>query len=398
MNTTVRALAAALLIGTAVVGAGTLLQTTPVEAAAIKTPAVAKLMKEAQAAAHSGNFRLALQKAQQAQGAGPKGGEGAVVLQFIAYAATQAGAYGTALQAYDQMIASGMVNRTEGLRTALRLALRANQPAKALQYANQLGNADPQLVAQINYQQGNFGRVIQLLGPSINSLDRDGLILLQNSYYKTHNEEGTRRVLEALATRFPSADSWREIIKMAQHAGGVTDRGLLEFYRMRLQIGDVKTHEDYFEMALIALSANLPSEAKSILDKAVAAKLLAGDRDQRLINTTNAALAKQQATMAQLQQDAGANPHDGNAEIKLAEVLWSIGKYPEAEQMARRGIQEGNLRDPDIAKIVLGHVLLSQGKRQEASTTFASVTKGGKLASVGRLWSLLARSGVSSTQ
>lgn len=396
---TVRALAAAFLIGTAAAATATFVDTAPAYAATIKTPAVAKLMKEAQAAARSGNFRLALEKAQQAEAAGPKGGEGAVVVQFIAYAATQAGSYSVALNAYDRMIASGAVNRTEGLRTALRLALKANQPARALQYANQLGGADASLVAQIQFQQGNYREVIRLLSPQLNGTpSRDALVLLQNSYYRLHDDAGTQRVLESLALHYPSADSWHDIINLTRAKAGASDRGLLEVYRMRNIVGDLKDHTAYFEAAEVALAAHLPNEAKALVDKAVAARLFAGDRDQRLINLVNQRLAADQAAMAQVRQAAEANPHDGNDDVRLAEMLWTYGKYPEAEQLVRRGIKEGALRDPDLAQIVLGHILLSQGKRGEASAAFNAVSKTGKLAMTGRLLALLARSGVSASQ
>ena len=132
---------------------------------------------------------------------------------------------------------------------------------------------------------------------------------------------------------------------------------------MRLAVGDMKEHNDYFEAAELALAENLPAEAKNILDKAAAAHVLAGARDQRLVNLTNTKLSQDGAQQAQLRQQADANPHDGNADVKLAESLWSYGKYADAEQFARRGIKEGNLQDPDTAKIVLGHILLSAGHR-----------------------------------
>ena len=115
MNQTLRTLATALLIGAAAYTGAAVVGTGAV-AATIRTPAVAKLMKEAQAAAHARNWRVALEKAQQAERAGPKGGEGIVVTQFIAYAATNAGSYSVALNAYDKLIAAGAVNRTEGSR------------------------------------------------------------------------------------------------------------------------------------------------------------------------------------------------------------------------------------------------------------------------------------------
>jgi len=395
-NTTIRALAAAFLIGAAAIPAIGIVAQNEAAAATIKTPAVAKLMKEAQAAAHAGNWREALEKAQQADAVGGKTpAESAIINQFIAYAATNAGAYSVALNAYDRMIASGAVNRTEGLRTALRLALRANQPQRAMQYANQLGGAsDPMLIAQLQFQSGNYREVIRILSPQLRGTpSRDVLVLLQNSYYRIGDHVGTQRILELLALNYPSADSWHEILRTAQNERGLTDRGLLEVYRMRLAVGDLKTHDDFAEMAKVALAQRLAAEGKAVLDKAVAARLLAGDRDQRLINVANSILAKDAVEMARLRQEAAANPHDGNAEVQLAEILWTYGKYPEAEQMVRRGMAEGNLRDPDGANMVLGHILFSEGRRQDAANAFASVSKDGKLASVARLWSLYVRRG-----
>jgi thioredoxin-like negative regulator of GroEL len=276
--------------------------------------------------------------------------------------------------------------------------LRANNPQRAMQYANQLGGAgDPMLIAQLNFQQGKYHEVIRILSPQLRASqpNRDALVLLQNSYYRIGDKAGTQKVLELLALNYPSAESWHEILRTAQNERGLPDRGLLEVYRMRLLVGDLKSHDDFTEMAKVSLAARVPAEAKSVLDKAVAAHVLAGDRDQRLVNVANTALAKDAQEMAQLQQEAAAKPNDGEAEVQLAEKLWSYGKYQEAEQMVRRGIAQGGMTpaDTDAAKMVLGHVLFSLGRKQDASNAFASVDKNGRLASIGRLWSLYARRG-----
>src|SRR5262249_11277854 len=158
------------------------------------------------------------------------------------------------------------------LKTALRLAIRANQPQRAMQYANQLGGADSDLVAQLQFQSGNYREVIRLLSPQLNgNPSRDVLVLLQNSYYKIGDTAGTQRVLEALALHYPSPETWHEVIRIAGHGKGINDRGLLELYRMRNLVGDLKDHDDYFEMAEIVMAQGLPAEAKAILDKGIAA-------------------------------------------------------------------------------------------------------------------------------
>lgn len=392
-STTIRALAAAFVIGAVAVPAVGIVASGPAHAETIRTPAVAKLMKEAQAAARSGDYRTALAKAQQAR-ASAVGGEGVLVTKYIAYAATQAGAYSTALEAYDRLIASGAVNRTEGLKTAMRLAMKANLNARALQYANQLGGADPLLVAQLNYQAGNCGAVIRALSPQLSAAapNRDALIYLQNCYYKAKNDAMSQRVLELLAIHYPSAQTWSQILQVAQRERGLPSRGLAEIYRLRVSVNDLKTHDEYTDAAKVELQFRCAPHAKVVLDKAVAAKLLTGGTDQRLINVVNQHVAQAPADMAKVRQEAAANPADGTAEITLAEMLWCAGQLPQAEQAARAGLKQGNLRDADGAQFVLGHILFSQGRRGDAAQAFGAV-KTGRLAGIARLWSLYARRG-----
>lgn len=393
-STTIRALAAAFVFGAAAVPAVGILASVPAYAETIKTPAVAKLMKEAQAAARSGDYRTALAKAQQARGSAV-GGEAVLVTKYIAYAATQAGAYGTALEAYDRLIASGAVSRTEGMRTAMLLAIKAGMNARAAQYANQLGGAaDPLLVAQIQFKAGNCAAVIRLLQGALNSAQpqRGALMYLQSCYYRQKNDAMGQRVLELLATHYPSPDTWSQILSLAQRERGLPSRGLLEVYRLRIQVNDLKTHDEFTDAAKVELQFRCSQRGKAILDKAVTAKLLTGGTDQRLINVVVQHVAQSPAEMAKLRQEAAANPADGSAEIALAEMLWCAGQLPQAEQAARAGIKQGNLRDADSAQFVLGHILFSQGKRGEAAQAFGAV-KTGKVAGIARLWSLYARRG-----
>src|SRR5262249_16771117 len=119
-----------------------------------------------------------------------------------------------------------------------------------------------------------------------------------------------------------------------------------------------------------------------------AAKLLAGERSGRLVNMTTQRVAADTANVADLEKKAAA---DANASVKLGLVEWTYGKYPEAETAIRNGMK-GKLADPEGAKIALGHVLLSSGKKQDAVAAFNSVARNSKQAGIARLWSIYARS------
>jgi hypothetical protein len=72
-------------------------------------------------------------------------------------------------------------------------------------------------------------------------------------------------------------------------------------------------------------------------------------------------------------------------------MYWSFGKTKEAEDAIKAAVASGKLSSPDEAKVALGHVLLTQGKNQDAATTFSSVPKASKEANIARLWSIYAR-------
>jgi hypothetical protein len=59
--------------------------------------------------------------------------------------------------------------------------------------------------------------------------------------------------------------------------------------------------------------------------------------------------------------------------------------------MRAAGTKAGKVADIEGAKVQLGHTLLGQGKRPEATTAYNSVNRANKWYSIARLWSLFAR-------
>jgi hypothetical protein len=88
-----------------------------------------------------------------------------------------------------------------------------------------------------------------------------------------------------------------------------------------------------------------------------------------------------------LEKKAAADP---NSALKLGLAYWSSHKDKEAEDAIRKAMA-GKLADPDQAKVALGHVLLTEGKKQDAITAFSSVPRNSKEANVARLWAIYAR-------
>ncbi len=395
-NKTIRALTAAFLIGAAFVPVSSIVSPTAAFAITIKNPAVGKPFKEAQDLAKSHQWREAINKAREAQAvSGKSAAESAAINQFIAYAAMQAGDYGLALSTYDRMIAAGEVDRTQGLKTAMQLALHMGNGSKAMAYANQLGVApgDTKLaLASIYYQSGNYREVIRMLRPGAESSSADVLEMLRAAYYKVGDKDGAQYALELLVRAAPSPDHWRDLIRTVEQTAGLSDHQNLDLYRLKLAHGLMKDANDYIVMAEMALEFNLPNEAKAALTKGYQAKLLSGDRNQRLMDKATQAAAQDQATLARQDAQARANPA-GDADVKLGEDYCSWGRYADAQTAIERGIKKDKLKDPDEAQIRLGQALLGQSKRGEAEHAFNSVPRSSKQSPIARVWALYAARG-----
>jgi len=395
---TIRTLAAVLLLGGVMALVTDIVSVTPADAA-ITREEVGGPLEEAQALANGGQWAAALEKVREADAAPNKNAEeSAAINQLMAYYASQARNYNAALTAYDRMIAAGQGNRTQNLRTAMRIALNARNSQRAIQYAQRLGDAmnaaDRALVAQAHYLSGNFRQVVTLLRPMADGGGRPSettLEALRAAYYQLNDEAGTQHALELLTLHYSSQTYWQQLIAIAQRQPGRTDKQSLELYRLREAVGTLETQEDYSEMAQIAMVAGLPGDAKKALNRAHEENLLEGERSQRLVATTNQAVGRDAALVAQLQQQAVAGNGDGNAEVRLGEIMWTYGRGEEGEAMVKRGIAEGNLDDLDAARVTLGQILVDNDKRQEAIQVLNAVSQDGRHASIARLWSIFAR-------
>ena len=105
------------------------------------------------------------------------------------------------------------------------------------------------------------------------------------------------------------------------------------------------------------------------------------------MQTVTRAVAADAAAQAELQKKAATDP---NTSLKLGLMYWSSGKDKEAEDAIRKAMA-GKLADPDGAKVALGHVLMAEGKKQDAVSAFSSVPRASKEANVARLWAIFAR-------
>jgi len=394
---TTRAISAALAIGVATAALSTLPAPAPAVAAALatKNEALVKPITDAQAAAAGQRWAEALEKAKEADAIKddkPAALNPQIHKMIVSYA-LNAKDYPAAMTQLDKNIAAGEGNKLENLKQALGIAIMAKNKEKTDQYAKEMGNnLDSETRLFIASQMMNSGQLKEALEYAKPALEGNAseaaLKFEQAVYFKMNDQAGRRAALEQLVANYPKLEYWHDLLQLARNEKGLNDEQLMDIYRLRFAVGDLKTLDDYTDMAQEALVAGYPAEAKQVLDKAAAAKLLNGDRSTRLVNMVNGRVTQDAAAQADLQKKAGADPNTG---VKLCLMYWSFGKTKEAEDAVRAAIASNKLADPNAAKMALGHVLLAEGKTQDAVTAFSSVPRASKEANIARLWSIYAR-------
>jgi hypothetical protein len=391
---TTRALSAALLMGTAALVMTGLVPQQPAYAATTENKALVDTISGMNADAKAGRYADALAKAKAADAMpGKPAGMAQTIHKAIVAYAIQAKDYASALAQIDKMVAANEGDKNANLKQALSVSIQMKNKQKTAEYQEQLGNnLDPETRLYIAGTMADAGQYREALVEAAPLLQANpplekALQFKQAINGKMNDIPGRRDALEQLTMYYPKPDYWHDLLQLARNEKGLNDEMGLDVTRLRLLVGDLKTDTDYQEMAQLALVAEYPNEAKAILDKANAAKLLNGERAARLIKMTNDRVTANAAAMTDLQKRAAADP---NASVKLGLVYWTYGKHKEAEEAIRAGMK-GKLADPDMAKVALGQALLSQGKKAEAIAAFNSVPKNSKASSVARLWSIYSR-------
>ena len=396
---TARALCTAIAIGFSAFIAASLVPGDEARAGAapqfkIENKALADAVNASQAAAKAGNYAEAIAKAKEAdnfQGKPPQLGP-LLHQQIVAWAQASKN-YPEALAMIDKMLATKEGKREELLAQGWSIATQAGNTQKRDAYTQQLGdNLTPQArlaMASEMAKSKNYKQAIEYVQPLLQqgTPREDVLKFVQANYFALNDANGRRNALEQLVLYYGKPEYWKDLLQLARNEKGLNDEQQMDIARLRLAVGDLKTLEDYQDAAQQALVAKYPGEAKLILDKASAAKVLTGERAGRLTKMTNDNVAADTAGMAALQAKAQT---DGNAGIRLSRTQASYGKYPEAEAAIRAAAKAKGV-DIEGAKVQLGHSLLGQGKRQDATNAYNSVSRNNKWYSVARLWSLFSR-------
>jgi hypothetical protein len=346
------------------------------------TAAVAKPLKDASDLLRAGKAKEALAKLSGVTGSGP---DDTYMLARVRGAAYQRmGDNGQAAQNLEAAFATGKVPGNEAGPLAESIAnayVQMHNNAKAQQWiekAKAAGDNSAGVREMQAYLQGSscdYGQIARDNAAQVKAAEdagrrpgEDDLLRLADAYRHTGNKAGDLQVKEKLVTYYPSNKQYVGIyLSDIVGKSGFSSRFALDLLRLRLTSGNLTTAADYMEMAQLLLQAQLPAEAKGLVDKGYAAGILGtgpeAARQQRLRDLTNKNVVDAAASIAKRTQEAK-NVKDGNDLVAIGTEYASMGKYDDAIDLIQQGIAKDNLKRPEDAKLRLGVAMLQSGKNK----------------------------------
>jgi tetratricopeptide (TPR) repeat protein len=277
---------------------------------------------------------------------------------------------------------------------------------KAIEYGNRAikdgyGTPAVQLVvAQSYYQKNDFKDTSHFIRGLVDDQIKAGQMpsdeMLQlglSSAVKMNDDAGQSHWLELLVAYHPKPEYWQNLLD-GMFRAKLSDKQLLQVYRLAVDVNAIKRGSDYAEMAQLSLDAGSPGEAVAVLSKGFANNVFteAADknRNQHLLDSAKKEAATDQPGLAKNEADAASAP-TGDKLVGVGTGYFGYGDYAKASKDLAAGLAKGPTKDPTDARLLLGIAQFKAGAKDDAVKTFRSVKGDPTLERLASLWSLRVR-------
>jgi tetratricopeptide (TPR) repeat protein len=386
-STSLRAAALALLLATGSVSSLMVLTPTIAEAAGVR-PQVGKALQAAIQEASRGNASAANAAVRQAESVGGlTAAEEQKIAETKSFIAAKTGNFSGGGGSATAAAAKFAADYNAGRYSAV-----TGEDVELLKKYGAFTAQDQIIVAQAYYLSGRAEQAIAYLKGLTSGAhpSEDALHLMYSAAYKANDSAAMRFALEKLVTEYPKPEYWNSLLQVAGNAKGLKDRQTLDIYRLRLRTGTMKTPDDYTTAAEMALEFGSAAESANFVQKGLDAKVLTGDRTQKLLNAAKSLDATTQANMAK-QTAAAAKARTGDAAVNLGEEMVGAGKAQDAIAEIQQGMQK-NPTDKNGAQIELGIAYLDAGQKDAAIKAFNAVPQDdANNYMIAHLWAIYAR-------
>ena len=378
-----RALATALLLTTASAAGIAVTMSTAAQAATVR-PQVGADLQAAIKDAGSGSGSAAMAKIHDAESQpNLTPSEQQAIAQTKEYVAAKTGTGGGT---------TGAKAKFANDYNAGRYSAVVGEDADGLRKAGAMDAQSEVIIAQAYYLMHNYEECVRY----VHNLGRDGqstLELLNRCAYEAHDEQSQQAALEQLVVDYNQTKYWSDLLSSADRTAGMSTADTLDVYRLRFLTGTMRPAPatDYETATEIAVQLGFPSEAMNYAQKGIDSKVLDATRGAKLLNLAKSQAAADMAALPKTQAAAAA-AKNGDADLKLGEDLWGMGKYQDAVTAIKAGIGKGTT-NPDEAQIRLAMAYTGLKQREQAVQALKAVSKTAPphTQTIARLWSIYAR-------
>jgi tetratricopeptide (TPR) repeat protein len=198
--------------------------------------------------------------------------------------------------------------------------------------------------------------------------------------------EATLEFSQGLVAAYPTRENWRDALLAYRDLVPLDAAAKIDLWRLMHSANALAGERDYVAFAQALSEAGYAAEAKAVLDKGVAAKMVdpAKADAKALIAATGKKAAANRAALKGLEAKA-ASAKTGEAALTAGDALLAAGEHSKAADQYRAALQKGSV-DTALVQNRLGMALALAGQKAEAETALRAVT--GPRAGLANYWLL----------
>jgi tetratricopeptide (TPR) repeat protein len=313
------------------------------------------------------------------------------IYDFKAFAYIKLNNLKEAQKSYEEAIATGAYSPEDlakTIRILFKVTASTQQNAKAIEYGKQVadsGQATPDdlgILAQLYYLQKDCKNSAVWADKAVAAARKAGEAPKENLFqFKLQcasdagDSPAMAAVLVDLIRLTNKTNYWNTLLRI-ERQDERDDHNTLMLYRVMYDTNSMTAGSDYIEMAQLLGDAALPAEAQTVLEKAMSSPGLINDqqkeRTTRLLNSFKTRAEADKKGLSQLDAEAAKNAA-GELDVKLGEVYYGVGDYPNAITALNRGIQKGQIKHQDEGYVYLGRAQVAQKNVADAKKAFAGL-------------------------
>jgi tetratricopeptide (TPR) repeat protein len=198
--------------------------------------------------------------------------------------------------------------------------------------------------------------------------------------------EATLEFSQGLVAAYPTRENWRDALLAYRDLVPLDAAAKIDLWRLMHSANALAGERDYVAFAQALSEAGYAAEAKAVLDKGVAAKMVdpAKADAKALIAATGKKAAANRAALKGLEAKA-ASAKTGEAALTAGDALLAAGEHSKAADQYRAALEKGSV-DTALVQNRLGMALALAGQKAEAETALRAVT--GPRAGLANYWLL----------